>query len=163
MLGVEARFDHVAHAARSIRSLLPLYRDLLGGVFVGGGDNPAVGFRAAQLRFSNGARVELLQPLEGSTFLDSFFRRNGEGGLHHVTFKVDDIEVALAAARASGREPFGVNLGWPQWREFFLHPRDASGALIQLASSAAGWDPATAPPPPFSLDDFLERGGAAWF
>ena len=92
--GIDATFDHVAHAARSIKSLLPVYRDLLGGQFVGGGENPRVGFRTVQLRYPGG-KVELLEPMEGSSFLDSFFLRVGEGGLHHVTYKVADIERAL--------------------------------------------------------------------
>ncbi|MDA8037783.1 MAG: VOC family protein [Actinomycetota bacterium] len=159
MFGVDARFDHVAHAARSITSLLPLYRDLLGGEFIGGGDNPRLGFRTVQLRFAGGGRVELLEPLANSCFLESFMRRSPAGGLHHVTFKVDDIEEALSAVRSAGLEPFGVNLEQASWRELFVHPREAHGTLIQLASSEVEWDPATVPPPPISLEDFLEQGG----
>jgi methylmalonyl-CoA/ethylmalonyl-CoA epimerase len=44
-------FDHAAHAAPSIRSLLPIYRDVLGGRFFAGGDNVRVGYRAVQLDF----------------------------------------------------------------------------------------------------------------
>ncbi|WP_188192249.1 hypothetical protein [Nonomuraea sp. SYSU D8015] len=40
--GLDVTFDHTAVAAPRIRSLLPIYRDLLGGRHLGGGgDNRA--------------------------------------------------------------------------------------------------------------------------
>lgn len=159
--GIRAIFDHVAHGTRSIKSLVPIYRDLLGGEFIGGGESPRVGFRTVQLRFAGGGKVELIEPLEGSNFLDSFFRRVGDGGLHHITYKVEDIEEALDAARRAGLEPFGIHLEDSHWQEFFLHPRTTGGALIQLAH--AGFESGGAPPPPpMSLDEFLENPRNYW-
>lgn len=135
-----ARFDHVAVAAPRLRDLLPIYQDLLGGVFANGGDNQRVGYRALQLRYPDGSRIELMEPLPGSDFFDSFFARVGDrGGLHHVTFKVEDIERAIAAARARGYEPVGIYLEWDVWKEAFLHPRQANGVLVQLAQAAPGY------------------------
>jgi methylmalonyl-CoA/ethylmalonyl-CoA epimerase len=158
MLGIDATFDHVAHAATSIRAMLPVYRDLLGGEFVGGGDNPRVGFRTIQLRFKGGGRVELLEPLAGSTFLDSFLARNGNGGLHHLTFKVPDILAAIESAERNGLAPFGVHLGNPIWQEAFLHPKRAHGALIQIAQSSFDTS-APMDPPRVTLEEFLDAGG----
>lgn len=161
MLGIDATFDHVAHGTRSIKSLLPVYRDLLGGRFVGGGDNERVGFRYVQLAYERGGRVELLQPLDGSSFLDSFFRRVGDGGLHHVTFKVRDIARAVDAARGHGFTPFGAYLEDPEWQEVFLHPRDTGGTLVQLAWSS--FDPGKPyEPPPVTLEEFIEHGGGSF-
>ena len=124
--------DHVAVAVRSIRSALPLFRDSLGGEYVGGGDQDA-GWRWAQFRYANGGRVELLEPLaEG--FLTRFLERFGEG-LHHVTFKTDDIRAAIAAVESRGYEVVDVNLDDPSWMEAFLRPSKAHGTLIQLAQS----------------------------
>lgn len=160
LASIDAVLDHVAHGARSIKSLLPLYRDLLGGEFIGGGENTRVGFRTVQLRFAGGGKVELLEPLEGSSFLDSFFRRVGEGGLHHITYKVPDIEAALETARRAGMEPFGVHLEDAYWQEFFLHPRQAGGALIQLAH--VGYEPPADARPPMTLEQFLEQPTNYW-
>ncbi|MHB1986423.1 MAG: VOC family protein [Acidimicrobiales bacterium] len=156
---LRATFDHVAHGARSIKSLVPIYRDLLGGEFVGGGENPRVGFRAVQLAYEGGGKVELLEPMEGSLFLESFFRRVGEGGLHHVTYKVPDIDEALDAARSAGLEPFGVHTEDARWQEFFLHPRTAGGALIQLAH--AELEPADKKARR-TLEEFLEHPSDHW-
>jgi methylmalonyl-CoA/ethylmalonyl-CoA epimerase len=153
--GVVAQLDHAAVAAPSIRELLPLYRDLLGGRLLNGGDNPRVGYRALQLEFPAGGRMELMEPLQGSTFFDRFFARGG--GLHHVTFKVDDIHAAIEAVKEIGYTPTGVYLDSPDWREAFLHPREAAGVLVQLAQAAPGFPP---PPGDMTIEDILAGEGA---
>ena len=130
---LEAVFDHAAVAAPRLRDLLPVYRDLLGGVFLHGGDNTRVGFRIMQLRFGDNTKIELLEPLGDATFLDSFFARTGGGGLHHVTFKVHDLDVAVHRLRERGYRLHGLHRDDPEWQEVFLHPKEAHGTLIQLA------------------------------
>ncbi len=129
--GLDAVFDHAAVAAPRIRDLLPIYRDLLGGVFLRGGDTVRVGYRAVQLGYANGTKFELMEPLQGSRFFDSFFRRGG--GLHHVTFKVADLDAAVRRMRVLGYTPTGLFTEIPEWQEVFLHPREANGVLVQLA------------------------------
>jgi methylmalonyl-CoA/ethylmalonyl-CoA epimerase len=129
----EMHLDHVAVALRSIRSALPLYRDALGGEFLMGGD-AGESWRWVQFRYPNGAKVELLEPL-GDGFLSRFLERHGEG-LHHITFKTDDIEGAIEAVKRSGYELVDVNLDNPYWKEAFLRPSTAHGTLIQIAQSA---------------------------
>ena len=55
-----AVFDHPAVAARCIRDLLPIHHELLGGSLLKGGDNVRVGYRAMQLAFAVGTRIELV-------------------------------------------------------------------------------------------------------
>src|SRR4051794_37087405 len=98
-------FDHIAIAAPRLRDLLPLYVGALGGRFVLGTDNRDVGWRAVRLRLDAGAVVELMEPLTGSSFFDSFFARTGGGGLHHVTFVVDDLLRAAELLKAHGYAP----------------------------------------------------------
>jgi methylmalonyl-CoA/ethylmalonyl-CoA epimerase len=124
-----ATFDHVAIAGRRIRDLLPLWRDALGGRFVTGADNATIGWRAARLELGGTWCVELIEPLPGSTFLDSFFLRHPAGGLHHVTFLVDDVRAAFDSLTARGYQPFGAD---ERWFQMFVHPRNAGGVLLQL-------------------------------
>jgi methylmalonyl-CoA/ethylmalonyl-CoA epimerase len=149
-------FDHAAMAARRIRDLLPIYRDILGGTFYLGGDNPRVGYRAIQLQFQDRSKVELMEPLPGSTFFDSFFRRHPEGGLHHVTFKVASMQRALTVLRERGYHVYGESALDPTWHEVFLHPREAFGTLVQVAQPGPGHGPATT----FGLDDVLAGRGS---
>jgi methylmalonyl-CoA/ethylmalonyl-CoA epimerase len=153
---VGAVFDHAAHAVPSIRSALPLYRDLLGGVVVAGGVNPWAGHLAVQLEYPKGGRVELLEPVtRDSSSVGAFLQRSPRGGLHHLTFKVPDLALALEAATGAGFTPFGAMLDQPNWKEAFLHPRQTGGVLIQLAQAAPGFPGLEQP-----LEALLARGEA---
>jgi methylmalonyl-CoA/ethylmalonyl-CoA epimerase len=139
LAAVGAVYDHVAHAVPSIGELLPLYRDLLGGVVCSGGISPWGGHLAVLIEYANGARIELLEPVRrDAPSIGNFLTASPRGGLHHVTFKVCDIELALDRVQAAGYHPVGTNLEHTAWRETFLHPRETGGVLIQLAHSAPG-------------------------
>ncbi len=155
LAGFGATFDHAAVAAHRIRDLLPIYYDLLGGTFLEGGDNQRVGYRAVQLSYPNDTRIELMEPLGGSHFFDSFFARRGTGGVHHLTFKVDDIEGVVEELRRRGYSLAGLFLEDRFWREVFLHPREAYGTLVQLAQL----DESAVPPRGLSLDLVLSGHG----
>ncbi len=125
-------FDHVAVAVRSIKQALKLYRDGLGGEYLMRGDQDT--WRWLQLRYPGGGKVELLEPL-GEGFLSKFLDSRGEG-LHHVTFKTDDIEAAIAHLRELGFELVDVDLSNLHWKEAFLRPSKSHGTLIQIAQSS---------------------------
>jgi len=139
--GIAVMFDHAAVAAPRLRDLLTIYQDLLGGEFIQGGDNQRVGYRAIHLGFHGGTKIELMEPLAGSTFFDRFFQTRGGGGLHHITFKVDDIERAVERVKAAGFAITGLYLEEARWREVFLHPKEAFGTLVQLAQPGPGYEP----------------------
>jgi methylmalonyl-CoA/ethylmalonyl-CoA epimerase len=148
----EYRFDHVAVATRSIRSALPLFRDALGGEYLMGGDVDGT-WRWLQLRYPGGGKIELLEPL-GEGFLSKFLDKRGEG-LHHVTFKTDDIEAAIEDLRSRGFELVDVNLDDPHWKEAFLRPSRSHGTLIQVAQSSAPDDVAAQRLRPDHFEDIL--------
>lgn len=154
-----ATFDHAAVAAPRLRDLLPVYRDLLGGAFLHGGDNTRVGFRILHLGFHGDTRIELLEPLGASTFLDSFFRRTGGGGLHHVTFKVRDIGLAVQRMAEMGYQLHGLYREDPEWQEVFLHPKDSHGTLIQLAEVGPAAHPPTTARAAMTEQDVLAGNG----
>lgn len=124
------RFDHVSVAVHDLRRPGPL-PGLLGGRFLNGGAERAAGFVWAQWRLPSG-KLEIVAPLGDDSFLHDFLRRRGEG-LHHVTLKVTDIHAAIDAARAIGVEVVQVDTSRATWKEAFVHPRSASGVLVQLA------------------------------
>jgi methylmalonyl-CoA/ethylmalonyl-CoA epimerase len=123
--------DHVAVAVHSIKQALRLYRDGLGGEYLMGGDQDT--WRWLQLRYPGGGKVELLEPI-GDGFLSKFLDSRGEG-LHHVTFKTDDIEAAIAHLQGLGFELVDVSLSDPNWKEAFLLPKDGHGTVVQFAES----------------------------
>jgi catechol 2,3-dioxygenase-like lactoylglutathione lyase family enzyme len=130
--------DHVAHAVPDWGLAWPRYATELGAVWNSGGESP--GFAPGQLRFANRARLEVLMPyeVESNDFLARFLQHNGPGP-HHLTFRVHDIEAALVAVRSAGYEPIGINLTDPEWREAFIHPKQAHGIVVQVAQAASEW------------------------
>ena len=130
---IGARFDHVAIAGPSLAPMLAFYRDVLGATFRYGEVLP-IGCVVATFAVGDG-KIELMAPTPGSTFFDAFFAgTGGRGGLHHVTFAVDDIDAAVSVLDAHGIEHFGL-LHDPRgmWSEVFVHPRSNGGVLVQLA------------------------------
>jgi methylmalonyl-CoA/ethylmalonyl-CoA epimerase len=149
---IGAVYDHVAHAVPSIKELLPLYCDLLGGVVRSGGISPWGGPLAVVIEYADGARIELLEPVRrDAPSIGGFLTASPRGGLHHVTFKVPDIQRALDRVRAAGYHPVGTNLEHEAWRETFLHPRETGGVLLQLAQA----DPGVPPPLTQPLGELL--------
>jgi methylmalonyl-CoA/ethylmalonyl-CoA epimerase len=143
--------DHVAVAVHSIQQAMKLYGDGLGGEYLMGGDQDT--WRWLQLRYPGGGKVELLEPL-GDGFLSKFLGSRGEG-LHHVTFKTDDIEAAIAHLRGLGFELVDVNLSDPHWKEAFLRPSKSHGTLVQIAQSSAPDDVAKERLEPGNLEELL--------
>jgi methylmalonyl-CoA/ethylmalonyl-CoA epimerase len=149
---VKLELDHVAVAVHSIKPALKLYRDGLGGEYLMGGD-VADTWRWVQLRFPGGGKVELLEPL-GEGFLSRFLEKRGEG-LHHITFKTDDIGEAISELEGKGYELVDVNLDSPHWKEAFLRPSKAHGTLIQIAQSAFTDEQASEHMHPSNVEELL--------
>ena len=145
-------FDHVAVAVHSIKPALKLFRDALGGEYLMGGDERGV-WRWVQFRYPGGGKIELLEPL-GEGFLEDFLRSRGEG-LHHITFKTDDIHAAIAHLEGLGMELVDKQLEDPHWKEAFLRPSKSHGALIQIAQSSTPDDVAKHRLQPGNLDELL--------
>lgn len=128
-----ARYDHTAVAGPSLEVLVGFYRDVLGGRFSHGEILP-IGAVVATFVLGDG-RIELMAPTPGSTFFDRFFASTGgRGGVHHITFAVDDLDAAVRSLHARGITTFG-HVTDPDgiWSEVFVHPRDNGGVLVQLA------------------------------
>ena len=80
-------------------------------------------------------KIELLHPINTNSPISQFLARNPAGGIHHVCYEVDDIEVAAgtlteqgAAILGDGKPKIGAH-GKPV---LFLHPKEFFGTLIEL-------------------------------
>jgi catechol 2,3-dioxygenase-like lactoylglutathione lyase family enzyme len=105
------------------------------------------------VRFPGGGKVELLEPL-GDGFLSRFLDRHGEG-MHHMTFKTDDIAAAIAHVEGLGYELVDKSLDHPNWKEAFLRPSGAHGSLIQLAQPSGSDEEAARHLRPSNLEELL--------
>jgi len=131
--GMVERFDHVSMAVEDFDATLPMI-GLMGGVHHDGGFEATADFHWVQYDLPNGGRIELIRT--DSTDPDHFIRRfiaqRGEG-LHHLTFKVRNLDEAVRQAEESGFTVIGFNDADPSWKEAFIHPKSAHGVLIQFA------------------------------
>ena len=130
--------DHVAIAVPDASAVPPFLVGELGGRQLGAG--PGAGFRFWQWSFEEGGTIEILEP-DGPPggFLHRFLAGRGPG-VHHITFKVPDIEKAMDRAASHGYEIVGFNDDWPDWKEAFLHPKQAQGLVVQLVESHVASD-----------------------
>lgn len=55
------------------------------------------------LSYARDLQLELIRPVAGASVWSEFLERHGPG-LHHVCFRVDDMDVAVAAAAEAGLE-----------------------------------------------------------
>lgn len=90
-----------------------------------------------------GAKLELLEALGPDSPVARHLEKRGEG-LHHLAFRVDDVDAAFAHAQQLGFQPLGdaPKPGADGKRIFFLHPRDTHGVLIELCGDTDAMPPA---------------------
>jgi methylmalonyl-CoA/ethylmalonyl-CoA epimerase len=83
--------------------------------------------------------VELLRPLATDTPVGKFLERKGPG-LHHVAYRVEDIDATLASLREAGIELIDeeARTGIRRSRVAFLHPRSTGGVLTEIVQPAEG-------------------------
>jgi methylmalonyl-CoA/ethylmalonyl-CoA epimerase len=81
-----------------------------------------------------GTAIELLEPLDENSPISKFLDKRGEG-IHHICFKVDDIEAVLATLKEQGVRLIDETPreGAYNSRVAFIHPKAMNGVLIELA------------------------------
>lgn len=126
--------DHVAIAVESIAASRPLFESLIGATGSRAEPVPEQGVTVSFIGTGAG-RVELLEPTGPDTPVGRFLARRGPG-LHHIAFRVADIEAELERLAARGvelidRQP---RAGAHGHRVAFLHPRSTGGVLVELVS-----------------------------
>jgi methylmalonyl-CoA epimerase len=128
--------DHVGVAVEDIDSALTLYRDRLGLPLVHREKVVEQGVEAALLDVGTG-HVELLQPLGPETAVGKFLSRRGPG-MHHVAYRVDDVEQTLSALAAAGLRLIDERprRGIRNSRVAFLHPASTGGVLTEIVQPA---------------------------
>jgi methylmalonyl-CoA/ethylmalonyl-CoA epimerase len=128
--------DHVGVAVEDIDAALALYRDALGMPLVHRETVTSQGVHAALLDVGDG-HVELLEPLGPETAVGKFLSRRGPG-MHHVAYRVDDIEETLRALVGAGLRLIDERprTGIRGSRVAFLHPASTGGVLTEIVQPA---------------------------
>lgn len=131
MLG---RLNHVAIAVPDLAAACAQYRDALGAIVGAPQDEPDHGVTVVFIELPN-TKIELLHPLGENSPIAGFLAKNPAGGIHHVCYEVADILAARDRLVAGGARILGdgePKTGAHGKPVLFLHPRDFSGALVEL-------------------------------
>lgn len=124
------RIAHVGVAVPDLDAALSFYRDVLGMT-----PHPAEeadGATIVALRFGDAA-VELLAPLTPDGPISRYLERRGPG-IHHICYRVPDLDAALDACRSAGYRLIDdvPRTGAGGRRIAFVHPKATAGILLEL-------------------------------
>jgi len=125
-----ARLAHVGVAVGSLEDAVAFYRDVLG--FAPHPPETADGATVVTLA-AGGVEVELLSSADPATPIGRYVARHGPG-IHHLCFRVPDLEQALARCRAAGYQLIDQTPrpGADGRRVAFVHPKTTAGILLEL-------------------------------
>lgn len=124
--------NHVGIAVRSIDQQRTFYEQELGAQFECIEDVPSQKVRVAFFKI-NDLRLELLEPTDPASPVQSFLDKRGEG-LHHLAFTVDDINARIAELKQSGLRMIDdvPRPGAHHMKIAFIHPKSTFGVLTEL-------------------------------
>lgn len=131
MLG---RLNHVGIAVRDVKAAAEIYRTAFGGDISEPIEVPLHGVVALFVTLPN-TKIEFIQPLGEASPVAKFLARNPDGGIHHLCYEVPDIIAARDDFIARGARVLGdgePKVGIGGALALFLHPKDFSGALIEI-------------------------------
>lgn len=126
---------HVGIAVRNLQTVLDFYQDVFGINPSPIQEAPEHGLRASLIQVGE-TYLELLEPLGQDSVIGKFIVSHGEG-LHHLCFRVENINEKLDILKAKG-----VQLIDEQPRMgltgniAFVHPKAAHGVLIELSQES---------------------------
>ncbi len=130
--------DHIGVATDDLDASLALYGDSMKMPVSHREKVEEQGVEAVLLDVGD-CHVELLAPLGPDTPVGKFLERKGPG-LHHVAYRVQDIDATLAELADAGLELIDSEprTGIRQSRVAFLHPRSTGGVLTEIVEPAKG-------------------------
>ncbi|MSO73033.1 MAG: methylmalonyl-CoA epimerase [Rhodospirillaceae bacterium] len=132
------RLNHVAIAVPDLAAAAANYRDTLGAKVSAPIPMPEQGVTVIFVELPN-TKIELLHPLGENSPIKKFLETNPTGGIHHLSYEVDNIYAARDQLKASGKRVLGdgePRIGAHGTPTLFLHPKDFNGTLVEIEEVA---------------------------
>ncbi|TLS35986.1 VOC family protein [Pseudalkalibacillus caeni] len=126
--------DHIGVAVRDLEESISFYTDILGADLIDRYRSEAKGVESEiAVMEVNGNRTELLSPTNNTTSpIARFIKQKGKG-VHHIAYRVRDLDKALQELELKGirvmKETLRVNKHGR--RLIYLNPADTGGAIIE--------------------------------
>jgi len=130
------RIDHIGVAVEDIEDSLALYRDVFHMQVAHREIVEEQGVEAVLLDVGEN-HVELLAPLGPDTPVGKFLAKRGPG-LHHVAYRVADIDQTLSALSEAGVRLIDERsrIGIRNSKVAFVHPASTGGVLTEIVQPA---------------------------
>ncbi|HPR34569.1 MAG TPA: methylmalonyl-CoA epimerase [Anaerolineaceae bacterium] len=125
------KINHVAIVVRDIEESLKFWESALGLKLHHVEDVPSQASKVAFIPVGE-SEIELVQPTTEDSGLAAYLEKRGEG-MHHLCIEVDDIEAKMQELKDAGvRMINDVPQVLPGRKMAFIHPKSASGVLVEL-------------------------------
>ena len=126
------KIDHIGIAVADLEKALSFYRDQLGLEYKGIEEVDEQKVRVAFFPVGE-SKIELLESTDPAGPVGRFIEKKGEG-VHHLSFRVTDIEGKLRQLKEQGVDLIDEKprYGAGGAKIAFLHPRSTGGVLVEL-------------------------------
>ncbi|RYX91600.1 MAG: methylmalonyl-CoA epimerase [Bradyrhizobiaceae bacterium] len=134
MLG---RLNHVAIAVADAAKAAKIYGAAFGAEISERVPLPEHGVYTVFATLPN-TKIEFIEPLGEGSPIGKFVERNPDGAIHHLCYEVPDIIAARDQLISEGARVLGdgePKIGAHGKPVLFLHPKDFSGALVEIEQS----------------------------
>jgi methylmalonyl-CoA/ethylmalonyl-CoA epimerase len=130
--GLLTEIDHVAIAVEDLDAAIEWYRGTFGATVAHRETVESEGVEEALIKVAE-SYIQLTRGTRPDSAVSKFLEKRGQG-VHHIGYRVDDINAALEALKASGAQVVGEapKPGSRGTTVAFVHPKSAFGTLIEL-------------------------------
>jgi methylmalonyl-CoA epimerase len=136
MFNKDCYLDHVAIAVSNLDLAQKIWEDL-GLTFQNEREEvPSQNVTTAFAHVGEHAHIELVCPINNSGPIQKFIEKNGEG-IHHLCFKVPDVQRKTLELKAAGYKMIYDNpvVGANNCLVNFVHPKSTGGVLVEISTS----------------------------
>ncbi len=131
---IPEQIEHLGIAVPSIEAALPYYEGVLGMKCYKIEEVADQKVKTAFLKVGE-VKIELLEPTSPESTVAKFIEKNGgRGGIHHIAYKVTNIEEKLAEVEAKGVQLIDKTprAGADGMTIAFLHPKSTASVLTEF-------------------------------
>ncbi|MFZ3588843.1 VOC family protein [Bacillus sp. DJP31] len=131
---MDKKLDHIGIAVRNLDQSIEFYVNVLGGKLIDRYLSEAIGVESDIAMIEvNEDRIELLAPTNNTTSpIARFIKQKGKG-VHHLAYRVENLDEALKELKAQGIRILEETLRMNKHgrRLIYLNPADTEGTIIE--------------------------------
>ena len=128
------QIDHTGIAVRDLDEAITFYTTVLGGELIDRYTNTAIGVETelAVIHIGEDA-IELLRPTSNTSPIARFMKARGKG-VHHIAYRVEDLDIAIATHKQNGITFLEDTLRTTAKgrRLIYMDPRHSGGVITEL-------------------------------